>query len=162
MIDEDLQKNQIKNKLNNPQQSIRIVEVFPAKYEYLDQIREYVGRQAEISGMDQDKVYEIQLAVDEAVTNIIEHAYGGECKDDIQCLCESNQGSLSITLIDCGLPFNPSEVPEPDLSSSLEERKIGGLGIYFIKKMMDEVHYSFKPSHSSEIGNNILRMVKYK
>jgi serine/threonine-protein kinase RsbW len=69
---------------------------------------------------------------------------------------------LEVTLIDCGKPFDPSLVPGPNLDAELEDREVGGLGLYFIFQLMDEVHFSF--TKKLELGKNcnLLRMIKRK
>lgn len=96
------------------------------------------------------------MAVDEACSNIIEHAYGGEGNGDIRCTCLVGGDTITITLLDHGKSFDPSKVPHPNLSKNLEDRDAHGLGLYFIRKWMDEV--SFK----SNGVENILTMVKRK
>jgi serine/threonine-protein kinase RsbW len=135
---------------------------YPATYESLEEIRGYVAWSARQCGLMPASIYSVQLAVDEAFTNIIEHAYGGECQEEIECTCKINADRLTITLRDCGQPFNPAKVPEPDLNASLEERPSGGLGLYFMRHLMDEVKFTFIPNSESEDGCNILTMVKFK
>ena len=135
---------------------------FTAQFNVLDDLREFVGQEAQTCGLDEKSVYAVQLAVDEAFTNIIEHAFGGECQENIECICHCTRSGLEITLIDCGKPFNPSVVPDPDLVSDLEDRQIGGLGLYFMHKMMDEVWFTFAAETDEHPGCNILKMVKRK
>jgi anti-sigma regulatory factor (Ser/Thr protein kinase) len=135
---------------------------FAAQFSVLDDLREFVGQQAEICGLDDKAVYAVQLAVDEAFTNIIEHAFGGECQESIECSCQCTPVGLEITLIDCGKPFKPEDVPDPDLVSDLEDRQVGGLGMYFMRKMMDEVFFNFTTNLYGKPGCNILRMIKHK
>ena len=97
------------------------------------------------------------MAVDEACCNIIEHAYGGEGRGDVECSCRVNDEGLTVTLRDRGRPFDPSGVPEPDLQADLEDRDVGGLGLYFMRKLMDEVRFEFTPG-----AGNALTMVKRK
>lgn len=137
-------------------------EVFPARFESLDHIREFVKQAAIDSGFDASAVYAIQLAVDEGCSNIIEHAYGGECAEDIQCTCQIAKDGLTITLRDCGKPFNPLEVPEPDLDANLEERQEGGLGLYFMHQLMDKVQFEFIPATNTQKGCNVLILFKQK
>jgi serine/threonine-protein kinase RsbW len=136
--------------------------LFTARFEYLDEAREFVADAAETSGLDEAAVYAAQLAVDEAFTNIVEHAYGGESLEKIECTCLMSDRGLVIQLKDCGKPFDPSLVPVPDLEAELEERDIGGLGLFFIQQLMDEVEFTF--THDPETGKqcNVLRMVKRK
>ncbi len=136
--------------------------IFSAEFENLDLMREFVREAAEICGLGDSAVYASQLAVDEAATNIIEHAYGGESPDEIQIFCEIKQDCLVIRLRDCGNPFEPSRVPAPDLDAELEDRDVGGLGLYFINQLMDEVDFEFDRDPETGKRCNILRMIKYK
>ena len=95
--------------------------------------------------------------MDEACSNIIEHAYGGENIGVIVCSCIIETDRLIIELKDTGKPFSPNEIPVPDTSASLDERQGNGLGLFFMRQMMDEVHFYFNPE-----SGNVLRMVKYK
>jgi anti-sigma regulatory factor (Ser/Thr protein kinase) len=135
---------------------------FPARFSKLDQVRDFVGRAAEASGLDSGATYQVQLAVDEAFTNIVEHAYGGESDKEILCTCQVVTKGLSILLRDCGQSFDPTSVPDPDLEADLEERQIGGLGLFFIRQMMDEVEFTFTSAPEAGQRCNILKMVKYK
>lgn len=92
-------------------------------------------------GVETD-VFKVQIAVDEACTNIIKYAYSeqGGC---ITLTCELQGNDFVVIIMDRGKPFDPSSVPPPDLEAYLDKRKIGGLGIYLIRKLMDEVNYSF-------------------
>jgi anti-sigma regulatory factor (Ser/Thr protein kinase) len=129
---------------------------FDAKFEFLDEIREFVGAVARAGGFSEREVYNIQLATDEAASNIIEHAYQGIRGGSIEISCEVKNDVMTIILVDHGKPFDPSEIPAPDLTSDLSERKIGGLGIFLMRKLMDEVHYKAEPQKS----RNTLTMIK--
>jgi anti-sigma regulatory factor (Ser/Thr protein kinase) len=131
---------------------------FPAKFEYLDEIRDFVGAIARKSGFNNKDVYNIQLATDEAASNIIEHAYEGMSNGMLELSCGFKNDAIVIILVDHGEPFDPSEVPMPDLKADLSERKIGGLGIFLMRKLMDEVHYESQPRRNS----NTLTMIKRK
>lgn len=133
---------------------------FPASYKSLAAISKFVTAGAEAAGLDDKAAYAVRLAVDEACTNIIEHAYAGmEAMEaqGITCSYRVSDKALTITLRDRGRPFNLDEVPEPDICSPLEERQIGGLGVYFIHEMMDEVYFSCNPD-----GSNTLKLVKHR
>lgn len=124
-----------------------------ASLEHLATISDFVVDQARAAGLDEHAVWEVQLAVDEAVTNVIQHSYA-EAKDTIT-LTTSHVGDVfEVSICDRGEPFNPDEVPEPDLISPLEERRTGGLGLYLMRKLMDRVEFRF------EDGENILVMTK--
>ena len=136
--------------------------VLAARFESLDRVRDFVGEQAEQSGLEPAAVYAVQLAVDEAFSNIIEHAYGGESDEKVECTTQVTRNELIITLLDCGNPFNPESVPDPDLEAALEEREIGGLGLYFIRQLMDDVEFTFVHDSEKNKACNLLRMVKRK
>ena len=136
--------------------------VFPAQYKYLDDVRQFVAKDAQSCGLDDAAVYAVKLAVDEAFTNIVEHAYGGECSEDIECSCQINDESLVVTLQDCGDTFNPENVADPDLTSSVQEREVGGLGFFLIHKLMDEVKYKIITNSEGQEECTVLTMVKHK
>ncbi len=129
---------------------------FPARFEYLDEIRNHVGDQARAAGMSDKEVYAVQLAADEAASNIIEHAYAGQPDASFEMTCEFQQDRLVITFYDHGISFDISKVSKPDVKADLSERKIGGLGIFLMHKLMDEVHYETRGSE------NILTLAKRK
>lgn len=128
--------------------------IVPARYDRIKQICSFVVDAANVAGLDESSTFQCQIAVDEACTNIIEHGYEGEDRGRIEVICNTNPGVLKIELLDQAPPFDPDKVPEPDLGAPLEEMKIGGLGIYFMKKMMDDV------SFSRENGTNRLALLK--
>jgi len=130
---------------------------FAAKFEYLDEIRDFVGEVARAGGFSDKDVYNIQLATDEAASNIIEHAYENQPDGVLELSCAMNGDTITIILIDRGESFDPSEIPLPDLKADLSDRKIGGLGIFLMRKLMDEVHYEPKADKS-----NVLTMIKRK
>ena len=130
---------------------------FAAKFEYLDEIREFVGDIARKGGFSDKDVYNIQLATDEAASNIIEHAYENMPDGVLELSCGMKGDVITIILTDHGESFDPSEVPVPDLKADLSDRKIGGLGIFLMRKLMDEVHYEPGPDKS-----NVLTMIKRK
>jgi anti-sigma regulatory factor (Ser/Thr protein kinase) len=129
---------------------------FSAKFEYLDEIREFVGDIARTGGFEDKDIYNIQLAADEAASNIIEHAYEGVSNGVLEISCGARDGAITIIMVDHGESFDPSAIPLPDLKSDLSERKIGGLGIFLMRKLMDEVRYESKKT------GNVLTMIKRK
>ena len=136
--------------------NIKQTRTFPGQFGSLAAICEFVTASAETTGLDARAVYAVQMAVDEACTNIIEYAYGGEGRGDIECTCQTNDDGLTIILRDQGSPFNPECIPEPDRDATIQECKIGGLGLYFMRQLMDKVNFEFTDS------GNILTMVKHK
>lgn len=132
-------------------------KTFAGRYDRLAEIGEFIAQAAKNAGFDEDAVYTLQLAVDEACTNIIEHAYEGEGKGKIECICDDDEDELIITLHDWGKAFNPENIPEPDFSVPIEEIESRGAGLILIKKIMDDVKFKFSPE-----DGNILIMVKHK
>lgn len=131
--------------------------MFPARCEILADIIEFVTEAARRARLAEEAVRAVQLAVDEACMNIIEHAYQDTEDGCIECLCCTDSRGLTITLVDHGIPFDFDHVPQPCLSANLEERSGRGLGVYLICHLMDEVRHEFSPRSS-----NILTMVKYR
>jgi serine/threonine-protein kinase RsbW len=130
---------------------------FPGRFKSLAEISEFVSRAINEIGFDETTAYTILVAVDEACTNIIEHAYGGEGQGDIQCSCEATEGSLKIILRDRGEPFDPTGIPEPDFSVPLQELECRGAGLVLIQKIMDEISFVSTPD-----GENVLTLIKRK
>jgi anti-sigma regulatory factor (Ser/Thr protein kinase) len=128
---------------------------FDANFDNLDEIREFVGEVARQGGFSEKEIYSIQLAADEASSNIIEHAYVGVGDGKIEIDCSMSETEMKIVMRDHGKSFDPSTVPEPNIKADLSERKIGGLGMYLMRKLMDDVSYE----SSSETGN-VLTMIK--
>jgi len=118
---------------------------FPGRFESLAAISAYVEEAARQAGFDSSSVYAVQLAVDEACANIIDHAYGGEGKGDIECACVSQGDDLQVILHDHGRPFDPTAIPLLDPKAHLETCTCGGAGLYLIQKIMDEVRFEFDP-----------------
>lgn len=133
-----------------------VKKIFPGNYKSLEDISNFAIQQAENGHFSPNAIYEIQTAVEEACANIIDHAYGGEGIGDIEIQINPIETGLRIEIWDKGKKFNPDEVPEPDITSPLEIRKERGLGVYFIRKLMDEVVFSF-----SQSKGNKLTLIKY-
>jgi serine/threonine-protein kinase RsbW len=104
-------------------------------------------------GFTDETVFDVRLAVDEAITNVIQHGYNGK-EGMIRILCEVSTREIVLVVEDSAKPFNLSSVEEPQFPDSIEKRQIGGLGVYLIKKKMDQVTHEFKN------GRNILTMKK--
>ena len=129
----------------------------PGRYENLVELSEYIRQAAQEAGLDDFAVYSVETAVEEACTNIIEHAYGGEGKGEIQCKCQVSDEGLTIYLHDQGKPFDPKSIEEPDIHAPLKKRKSNGLGLYIMRQWMDDVKFDFDARHG-----NTLTMVKRK
>ena len=120
----------------------------------IPQLAEFVEAIAEEKHLDHSLTLSLNLALEEAVSNIIMYAYpdGADGLVDIEAILRDN--SLSFVISDSGVPFNPTEVPAVDTSLAAEERPVGGLGIYLVRSIMDSVHYERTD------GKNILSMIK--
>lgn len=135
-----------------------------AEYKHLIEMGHFILEIAFQAGFSEDDAYKIQLAVDEACSNIIEHAYGGGSKENnICCVCKILTDKLKIELYDNGASFNPNNVPSPNLSTKLEDRDKGGLGLFLIRQIMDFVE--FQPQIQTRCASgtyNRLVLVKYR
>lgn len=125
----------------------------PARFENLALIGEFIAGAARRAGFDEKGVFDLQLACDEACTNVIEHAYGGG-PGDIHITVTAYPDQFQIEVRDTGCPFDPTAVRMPDLDAPLERRETGGLGLHFMRSIMDEVRFEF------DEGGNHLTMVK--
>lgn len=130
---------------------------YPANYKSLAVISQFIVKQAEETGFSPSEIYGIQTAVDEACSNIIDHAYGGENLGEITIRVKQFAKKIQIIIVDQGDPFIPEDIPEPDITSPLEIRKERGLGIFFMRNLMNKVLFDF-----SETEGNTLTLVKYK
>jgi serine/threonine-protein kinase RsbW len=130
-------------------------ETFPADFAQLDNMRTFVKEAACDCGMDEREAYAVQMATDEACSNIIEYAYSGITGGSIEIDCRPANGALEIVIQDDGKPFDPATIPEPDVHAALKDRHIGGLGLYLMRKLMDEVRFETLPN-----GGNRLTMIK--
>jgi anti-sigma regulatory factor (Ser/Thr protein kinase) len=130
---------------------------FPGRLDSLPAIVELAVEAAETACLNARAIYGVQLAMEEACSNIIKHAYQGQGNGDIECTFVIEQHKLTMILRDYGRPFDPDSIPPPDISARLEERGLGGLGLYFMRQLMDVIHFEF----TSDSGN-ILTMVKCK
>jgi serine/threonine-protein kinase RsbW len=130
---------------------------FPGHFKSLAGIRKFVFDAAFAAGFSDKEIYAVELAVDEACSNIIEHAYGGEGRGEIICTCNNIHNGLEIILQDHGNSFDPSKVGTPDFSVELGQLKPRGAGLFLIRNMMDDVDFKF-----SKKNGNQLRMVKLR
>ena len=110
--------------------------------ENLDRVLEFIEEQLEQYDCPNKTVIQIKIAVEELFVNIAHYAYGEETGYAI-IQTETEAGKIKITLIDGGMHDNPLEKKDPDVTLSAEERQIGGLGIYMVKKSMDSVEYEY-------------------
>jgi len=120
------------------------------RLENLSVISDFIGKAMRQIGAKEKSIAEVQLAVDEACSNVILYAYPGR-KGTVKLALGLVGDDLIVTIRDRGKPFDPTSVPPPDLEADLDERRIGGLGMHFMRQVMDEVSYSF----DAEEGNKL-------
>lgn len=113
-------------------------------------IRDFVQETATALGADPAAIPDVLLAVDEAATNIIVYGYQGQ-SGTIEIEMNRMMDSLVICLRDQAIPFDPTVIPPPDLTLPLEQRPVGGLGIYLIRQLMDEVTHRIMPQGGNEL-----------
>jgi serine/threonine-protein kinase RsbW len=129
--------------------------VLPATMDNFETIMEFVRQGARDAGLEPPVVNKIALASEEAIVNVIHYAYG-KGVGDIEVTCETTGEGLVVTLRDRGVAFDPLAKAEPDIDAPVEERPIGGLGIFMVRKIMDKVTYKRVD------GQNVLTMTKNK
>ncbi len=132
---------------NGKEDSLNKKEFIADKKE-LSNVQDFVRKQLENKKSDSKTINNILLAVEEVFVNIANYSYPdkqGKCFLKIEF---DNNNTFHLTFEDSGIPFNPLEEKEPDISLSLEERKIGGLGIFLTKKIMDNVEYKYQDNHN--------------
>ncbi len=134
--------------------TLSAVLTVPAVLENLSVIAGFLEATLEDAGCSAETLFAVQLAVDEACSNTILYGYPTGDAGEITITCEIEAGEVRVALADDGRAFNPLNAREPDLTAGLEERKIGGLGVHFIKSVMDSVAYEFSE------GKNVLLLVK--
>jgi serine/threonine-protein kinase RsbW len=128
----------------------------PSQTSYLALVRELAKKMAETAGFPSATADQVALAVDEATTNIIEHAYRGEPGREIELRLEDRGPELRIELIDTGQMVDPRAVPRVDIGRFVTERRTGGLGMHLMEKIMDSV--TFRRS----ARRNVCALVKRK
>ncbi|MBP0972906.1 MAG: ATP-binding protein [Oscillospiraceae bacterium] len=127
--------------------------VFAAKNENLDRVTEFILEQLEAARFPKRTQMQIKLAVEEIFVNIASYAYAkGTGTADISV--DISDGMVRITFEDSGAPFDPLAEKDPDVTLPAEKRRIGGLGIFLVRKLMDHVSYEYKD------GRNILTIEK--
>jgi serine/threonine-protein kinase RsbW len=127
----------------------------PAVLENLEKLRKCVSDCARAQRFDQKKISKIELATEEALVNIFRYSYPNTA-GEVEINCKADGIRFIIEVIDSGLPFDMASVPAPDVTADISERKLGGLGILIIKKMMHEVKYR------RESDRNILTLITKK
>ena len=116
-------------------------ETFAARFENLAAICEFVTSHSRKAGLSDSEVYDVELATNEAATNIIEHGYTGNPEGRIECSIDADEQNVTIILRDWGTPFDPSDVPDKDFDVPLKELGPRGAGLRLMKGTMDEVEF---------------------
>lgn len=126
-----------------------------ATVENIETVTDFVNEQLETFDCPMRAQMQIDIAIDELFGNIVHYAYKpGTGQATVQVDVVEEPLSVVITFIDNGVPYDPLAKADPDTTLSAEERDIGGLGIYMVKKSMDEITYEYKD------GQNILKIKK--
>lgn len=125
--------------------------IVKSRTENLSRIRDFVNTFALEAGITPDVVENIILAVDEACTNIIRHAYKSYPDGDLIIKVKFSQSRFFVSIIDYGKSFEPETIPDPDLQRYYRQRKVGGLGMYLMKTLMDDVKYISIPGKYNEV-----------
>ena len=126
-----------------------------AKVENIEAVTNFVNEQLEALDCPMKAQMQIDIAIDELFGNIAHYAYNPEIgKATVRVEVIEDPLAVTITFIDNGVPYDPLAKADPDTTLSAEERDIGGLGIYMVKKTMDEITYDYQN------GQNILRIRK--
>ncbi len=126
--------------------------VVPGYFENLTVISDFIVQAAAGAGLDERAVYAVQMAVDEACTNIIQHAYGGEGRGSIRLVYHVQPDGFQVTIYDQGKPFDPAQVPQFNPTLPLDQRPKGGMGLFLIRRSVDRVEFKF----GTPDGNQLL------
>jgi len=136
------------------------IRKFSARYQNLNEVREFVGEAARESGFQAEEVYYVQAAVDEAFSNIVEHAIADDVHEDIECTCRVDPSQFIISLSDYGRSFDPEQIPSPPVRAPLDQREKGGLGLFFMRHWMDEIQFTVVKDENLDRQRNVLTMIK--
>jgi serine/threonine-protein kinase RsbW len=119
-------------------------------------VRDFIARAAYASGFNDEDVSKIALAVDEACTNVIKHAYHFDSKRKITITVQNRDRDFEVVIMDTGKKFDPSKITIPNMKEYLSKYKRGGLGVYLMRSLMDKVEYDIEPGK-----RNRVRLVKH-
>ena len=128
----------------------------PSITENLQMIRVFVLKIAAKVGFNEETQEQIALSVDEACTNVIKHAHHHNARRLMDIKIETDANKIKITITDKGKGFDITKLQDPDIEKYIKESKHGGLGIYLIKTLMDEVNYEFNPGVKNQV-----QLIKY-
>jgi serine/threonine-protein kinase RsbW len=122
-----------------------------SRTENLSLIRDFISNSAAEAGIKTDVIENMILAVDEACTNIIKHAYKSYPDGELIIKTKSTANRFIISITDYGKSFEPNAIPEPDLQKYYRQKRVGGLGMYLMKTLMDDVKYVSIPGKRNEV-----------
>jgi anti-sigma regulatory factor (Ser/Thr protein kinase) len=125
-----------------------------AKVDNLNEVIAFIDEQLEAADCPMKTQMQIDIAVEELFVNIAHYAYAPNVGQAVITAVLSPDRKMSITFEDSGMPYDPLAKEDPDITLSAEEREIGGLGIYMVKKSMDDMYYEYRD------GKNVLTIVK--
>jgi len=126
-------------------------ETLPAAAASIPRSRKLIERLCDAADVAESTVFALKLAVDEAVSNLVEHAYPGGDGGSFTVRAEADERSVRIEITDTGARFDPTTAPTPDLEANWSDRTVGGLGLHFVRQVMDEVTYA-----SDDAGNHLV------
>jgi serine/threonine-protein kinase RsbW len=127
----------------------------PSQTDYISLVRQFVGGIAKKAGFNDIEIEKIELALDEACSNVLQHAYKFEGNNRYAIEISVKNTKFDIIITDQGDSFSFHDAVVPDIEKHVSELKVGGLGIFIMQQMMDEVRYE------TRANSNILRLVKY-
>ncbi len=123
----------------------------------LGAIREFVVQTSRELGVDESTICDLQLAVDEICSNVLRHGYDGR-GGQVEVTVESVEDGVQVTVRDWGRAFEPQAVPLPDVRAPLEQRPLGGLGLFLVRQVMDEVQFEF----GGKRGNSVTMVKRFQ
>jgi len=128
--------------------------VLPNDVQEVPQLNAFVEEVCEAAGFQSEVILQVQLAVEEAVVNVMNYAYPPDTHGDVTVEVQLREASVTFAIMDSGKPFDPTTIPEPDITLSATQRAIGGLGMHLVRQIMDSVTYA------REDQLNVLTLVK--
>lgn len=117
----------------------------------MNKVRDFISTEARKFGFNDEEVSKITLAVDEACTNIIKHAYKNAGDYPIYLRLKARNNTFEIMIEDNGMPFEPDAVKMPDMKEHIKSYKRGGFGMYLMKSLMDKVEYKIQPGIKNKV-----------
>lgn len=129
----------------------------PNDVDTIPQLAEFIDQQCDAAGLDMGTTMQMNLAVEEAVVNVMNYAYPKGTAGTVEIGCAITDAAITFTVTDSGAPFDPTAKAEVDTTLKAEERPIGGLGIHLVRQIMDSIAYE-----RTADGHNVLTMNKIR